>query len=765
MPALVMRAPANSLLDHTYRLVVARQMSYAAELGVPWGISESAFNARDLAQTYQYSSFGVPGLGLKRGLSEDVVVAPVRDRPRGDDRPRGRGPELRPVEQGRGRRAVRLPGGARLHGAPAPRRRVGRDREELHGPPPGDGAGRPRQRPQRPRHGGALPCRPDRRGDGAAAPGADAARRARGPAACRGGEERRRRARSRAAGPPSLHVAPRRDPADAPAVERAVRGHGDGRGIRLQPLGRRGGDPLARGRDPRLVGQLSLPARHAHRRRVVGGPPAQRHGGGQLRGHLLGGARRVLPSRRLDRDRLDRRRVGGARRGDPPRVADQSRLAGSRDRADLLRGDRSRAAGGRCRSPGLPEPVRADGVRPRDRRPPGDAPPAIQGREADLGRTRRGGRGGDGGGVIQYETDRARFLGRGRSVRSPVSVIDGRPLSNTVGAVLDPIFSLRCRVRLAPGATAHAVFSTVVAESREQVLDLADKYRESATFERAATLAWTQAQVQLHHLGIEPDEAHLFQRLANRILYSDPSLRPAAGLLARNERGAPGLWAHGISGDLPIVMVRIDEARGPRHRSAAAPRARVLAAEAPRRRPRDPQRAWRHLRPGPPRFARGPRADEPVHPGPRWPSEPRRGLHPARRPALDRGPHAPPGRRPGRPAEPPGHTRRPGDPPGASREDGSARPARRLEGDKERGGRAASGARVLQRARWLRRWRARVRHHPRPGTVHPGALAERDRQRRRSGSRSPSPGRATPGPGTAARTSSPRGPTTPSATR
>ncbi|MGZ6270410.1 MAG: GH36-type glycosyl hydrolase domain-containing protein, partial [Candidatus Limnocylindrales bacterium] len=167
---------------------------------------------------------------------------------------------------------------------------------------------------------------------------------------------------------------------------------------------------------------------------------------------------------------------------------------------------------------------------------------------------------GEAVGVIQYETDRARFVGRGRSVRSAVSVIDGRPLSNTVGAVLDPIFSLRCRVRLGPGATTHAIFSTVVAESREDVLDLADKYRVSGTFERAATLAWTQAQVQLHHLGIEPDEAHLFQRLANRILYSDPSLRPAAGLLARNELGAPGLWAHGISGDLPIVMVRIDEA-------------------------------------------------------------------------------------------------------------------------------------------------------------------------------------------------------------
>ena len=168
---------------------------------------------------------------------------------------------------------------------------------------------------------------------------------------------------------------------------------------------------------------------------------------------------------------------------------------------------------------------------------------------------------GQTGEAIQYETDRARFLGRGRSVRSPVLVIEGRPLSNTVGAVLDPIFSLRYRITIAPGATAHAVFSTVVAESREQVLDLANKYRQPGTFERVATSAATQAQVQLRNLGIEADEAHLFQRLANRVLYSDPSLRPPADLLARNERGAPGLWAHGILGDLPIILVRVAEAQ------------------------------------------------------------------------------------------------------------------------------------------------------------------------------------------------------------
>ena len=136
---------------------------------------------------------------------------PVRDRPRSDDPARGRGPELRPAHQGRRGRSVRLSGGARLHGAPPPRRGHGRDREELHGASPGDGAGGPGQRAQRPRDDRAVPRRPDGRGDGAAAPGADAARRARGPAARRGGEERRRRARPRAAGTPSLHLAPRHD--------------------------------------------------------------------------------------------------------------------------------------------------------------------------------------------------------------------------------------------------------------------------------------------------------------------------------------------------------------------------------------------------------------------------------------------------------------------------------------------------------------------------------------------------------------------------
>ncbi|HXM08178.1 MAG TPA: glucoamylase family protein, partial [Candidatus Acidoferrum sp.] len=99
-------------------------------------------------------------------------------------------------------------------------------------------------------------------------------------------------------------------------------------------------------------------------------------------------------------------------------------------------------------------------------------------------------------GDLQYETDRARFVGRTRSLKNPVSVMDGRPLSNTVGPVLDPIISLRRTVHVPPGTTVRLIFSTIAAETREQAIDLADKYRDSRAFERTITLAWTQAQVQ-----------------------------------------------------------------------------------------------------------------------------------------------------------------------------------------------------------------------------------------------------------------------------
>ena len=105
---------------------------------------------------------------------------------------------------------------------------------------------------------------------------------------------------------------------------------------------------------------------------------------------------------------------------------------------------------------------------------------------------------------------------------------NGRRLSNTVGTVLDPIFSLRHRVTVPPGKVARVAFWTVVASSRDELLDLIDRHHDRSAFDRAKTLAWTQAQVQLRHLDVDAEEAADFQRLAAPILYSDPRFRASS---------------------------------------------------------------------------------------------------------------------------------------------------------------------------------------------------------------------------------------------
>ena len=164
---------------------------------------------------------------------------------------------------------------------------------------------------------------------------------------------------------------------------------------------------------------------------------------------------------------------------------------------------------------------------------------------------------GDGVGRAEFETSRSRFLGRGRNARGPAAVFDGRLLSGSTGAVLDPIFALRRRVRLSPGATVRIAFWTMAAESRANVLDLVDKTNDISAFDRAATLAWTKAQVQLHHLGIDRAEASLFQQLAGHLLYAAPALRPSSETILRGAGSQPALWSLGISGDLPIILLRI----------------------------------------------------------------------------------------------------------------------------------------------------------------------------------------------------------------
>jgi cyclic beta-1,2-glucan synthetase len=165
-------------------------------------------------------------------------------------------------------------------------------------------------------------------------------------------------------------------------------------------------------------------------------------------------------------------------------------------------------------------------------------------------------------GGLQFETDRARFIGRGHDLRNAASIMDARPLSNTVGTVLDPVLALRRRVRIDPGETIQAAFWTGVGASRAQALSLVDKLGSEAAFQRAKTLSWARAEVQLRELNVSAEDARLFQEIAARILYSGASLRAPLKLLERNQLGQAALWPHGVSGDLPIVLALIEAEAG-----------------------------------------------------------------------------------------------------------------------------------------------------------------------------------------------------------
>src|SRR4030095_2391608 len=137
--------------------------------------------------------------------------------------------------------------------------------------------------------------------------------------------------------------------------------------------------------------------------------------------------------------------------------------------------------------------------------------------------------------------------------------VAGRPWAATAGTVLDPVLSLRYRVRLAPGGFAALSCATGMVEGAAAAHALAQKYHDPGAPARALALAFTHAQVTLRHLGLTSDQALLFERLASRVLYADASLRAEPALRARNTRGQPGLWAHGISGGPPILLVRVVE--------------------------------------------------------------------------------------------------------------------------------------------------------------------------------------------------------------
>ena len=162
-------------------------------------------------------------------------------------------------------------------------------------------------------------------------------------------------------------------------------------------------------------------------------------------------------------------------------------------------------------------------------------------------------------GEISCETDRGRFVGRGGTLAAPAAMRDASPLSNTVGSVLDPILSLRRTVTLPPHETAVIDLVFGVTETREGAVAQVEKYQSSRMADRAFDLAWTHSQVTLHQLNATEAEAQLYGRLASALIYADPARRAAPGVLRGNRRGQSGLWSYGISGDAPIVLLRISD--------------------------------------------------------------------------------------------------------------------------------------------------------------------------------------------------------------
>ncbi|HUE73352.1 MAG TPA: glucoamylase family protein [Pirellulaceae bacterium] len=162
-------------------------------------------------------------------------------------------------------------------------------------------------------------------------------------------------------------------------------------------------------------------------------------------------------------------------------------------------------------------------------------------------------------GSIQYETSRQEFLGRGRSPREPAALDPGARLSGQVGAVLDPIFSLRVTVTVRPHESVTLGLTTALASSREEALALADQYHDFRGVHRAFELAWAYHQVELRHLHLSPAKSHFYQRIAAALLYPDPTRRGAHELIRSNRLGQSGLWRHGISGDLPIVLIHVTQ--------------------------------------------------------------------------------------------------------------------------------------------------------------------------------------------------------------
>ena len=558
MPLLLMRSYPATLLDASCRMAVRRQMDYGATRGTPWGISESAYTAVDRHGNYQYKAFGVPGLGLKRGLGDELVIAPYATA------------LAVLVDPARSARNLRRLAAAGLFGDYGFYESI-------------DYTDR-----------GGAGAAPRKAGQGVVVPaffahhaGMSLVAIANAITSDRMVERFHTDPRVRATELLLQERIPRQQPVTEPRPLDEMLVTPPALGVPV----RRYKTPhtvfphsqfLSNGKYVTVVtnagGGASFSDRMAVTRwrqdattdpgshfiylrdirsEAVWSPtfhPTRQEADSYLATFLPDKA--IFDSKNQDiaarlevavapEHDVEVRYLQLVNHSDRIREIDvtsyvEVALASMRD-------DYAHPAFGKLfvETEYLPErSALLCHRRPRDARDPGTWAMHVMSLE---GRPQ---------GPLEWETDRARFIGRGHTLENPAA-LDGRPLSGTTGYVLDPILSLRQRVRISPGESARLCFATGIAPDRETARALAQTYRDPSTAPRTLALALAHSQSTRRHMDVSSDEAVLFERLASRVVGGDGSLRPAADVLAANEGGQNSLWTHGISGDLPILLVRV----------------------------------------------------------------------------------------------------------------------------------------------------------------------------------------------------------------
>ncbi len=558
MPRLLLPGVPETLLDDSRRGAVARQIEYGRQCRTPWGISESAFSVVDAALNYQYQAFGVPGLGLKRGLAKDLVIAPYAT---------ALAVMIQPRSAIRNFRHLAAEGGEGAYGF---YEAIDYTRDRLQ-----PGQRRAVVKCFMAHHQGMSLT-----------------------ALC-----------NRLLGEPM----PRRFHAE-PMVRAAE--------LLLQEC-LLPDAPLVQARDETALRPTAPDSQHPMSRRLTTPHTAHPRTHLLSSGHYhvmvtnAGGGRSTWHGLDVSRWREDRtrddwgqfcyirdlytRQLWSAGYQPVRRDPDEFEAVYCTDKAEFRRLDGVIETRLEITvSPETHAEVRRITLTNRDSRPhdlelTSYLEVVLAAHAADLAHPafgklfletesllggaallcRRRPRSpeqrpvfavhvlaldGPVVGDLQHETDRGRFLGRGRTPAGPAALDPGAALSGTTGAVLDPIFSLRCRVRVEAEASVRVAFTTAATDTREEALTLADQYHDFSGVTRAFELAWAYSQVELRHLHMSAQEAHLYQRLAAHVIYAGAALRAAPDVLKANGQGQPGLWRQGVSGDNPIVLVRVAEA-------------------------------------------------------------------------------------------------------------------------------------------------------------------------------------------------------------